>query len=323
MPDCAVALDPRAFAATERCWICDSPTRRRVQREVYDLDGFTAQDPEVSRYTGCEFWLVRCRRCGFIQPEMLPTLPGFFGRLYDQHWSEDWLEREFASAAKDLIFGVVVSELGRRVGGARGGLLDVGAHVGKFIDRARAAGWRAEGVELNARTAAYAVRRTGLPVHRLSLEALVASGRRYRAVIFTDVLEHIPCPRAALTAAHELLEPGGWIAVKVPYGRSQLLKERVRARLRGGRPAVATNLVHVNHFSPRSLRLVLTATGFDSVDLSVGAPELLPYGGSPGALAANALRLTCYHLARALPWGTHSPLAFNLHAFARKPEQGS
>jgi Methyltransferase domain len=173
---------------------------------------------------------------------------------------------------------------------------------------------------VNPRTAAYAGRRTGAPVHHDSLRALAVSGPRYHAITFTDVLEHMPDPRAVLEASRALLVRGGWIAVKVPYGDRQLVKERIRARLRGRRPSIGTNLVHVSHFSPRSLRLGLSMAGFDSIAVSVGAPELFCAAprGTLRVPAANAVRLACYRLARALPLGVRSPLAFNLQAFARR-----
>ena len=123
--------------------------------------------------------------------------------------------------------------------------------MGRLIHLAAEAGWRAEGMELNPRTSAYAARATGLPVHRADLRDLQAEGRRYGAVTLVDVLEHIAEPVGALRAVRGVLEPGGWIAVKVPHGPNQLLKERIRGRVfRGYRPTVADNLVHVSHFTP-------------------------------------------------------------------------
>ena len=61
-----------------------------------------------------------------------------------------------------------------------------------------------------------------------------------------------PTPSVYSLALRALLAPGGWTAVKVPSGPGQLRKEQWRGRLlRGYRPTLADNLVHVNHFSPR------------------------------------------------------------------------
>jgi SAM-dependent methyltransferase len=232
--------------------------------------------------------------------------------MYDQRWPDDWLAGEFASEAKTFIFAGILEELERRLPPARRTLVDVGAHVGRFVHMAAARGWRAEGIELNARTAEFAARRSGAAVHRLDARGLASRGQGYDAVVLIDVLEHIPEPRAVLETLAPLVTPGGCVAVKVPCGANQLRKERMRVALgRAARVSVADNLVHVSHFSPRSLRLALERAGFAGVDLTVGAPE------TPGAAPARAARRALYYAARATG-GARSPLAFNLQAFARR-----
>jgi SAM-dependent methyltransferase len=315
----APAHDPHAgFTPVAACWVCGGTALGLVHTALFELSEYARQDPELARYTGATVRIVRCAACGFGQPEALPALPDFFGRMYDQRWSGEWMETEFTSAYKDLIFGTVLRRLEARLPGRRT-LLDLGAHVGRLMRVAAGRGWVAEGVELNPSTAAHAARATGLPVHRMDARELSSTGRRWAAVTLIDVLEHIPQPVGALEAARTVLEPGGWIAVKVPHGRVQLRKEALRARLRPGyRATVADNLVHVNHFGVRSLRLALERAGFGDVRISIAPPELFP----PGPLWArravhNGLRLGVWHLGRLLPGGVESPLSLHLEAFAR------
>src|SRR5205814_1237636 len=118
----------------------------------------------------------------------------------------------------------------------------------------------------------------------------------------TDVLEHIPDPLPVLTQLGRLLEPGGWIAVKVPCGASQLLKQRIR---RFARPSqglrVATNLGHVNQFGPRSLGLALERAGFVDIQIRVAPPELFPLSSWWKRSASHMTRLAVYASARLLP----------------------
>jgi hypothetical protein len=179
-------------------------------------------------------------------------------------------------------------------------------------------GWTVEGVELNPRTAACAARRTGAPVHRVNAHALVAEGRQYSAVTLIDVLEHIPEPMRLFATLSQLVEPGGRVAVKVPCGPSQWTKERVLAALTSHQVSLADNLVHINHFSPRSLRLALEHAGFTRVIVRTGAPELLSIRlGGFRSLVSNAVRLAVYAAGRA-PGGVYTPLALNLQAYATK-----
>lgn len=306
------------FTAVEACWICGGRELRPVATAIFEFSAYAEQDPELAQLTGARIDLLRCRACGFGQPAGLPSLPEYFGRMYDQRWSEEWMEGEFHEGTKDLIFRETLRDLARRLPPERRSLLDLGAHVGRLIHLAAKEGWRAEGIELNPRTSAYAARATGLPVHRADLRDLEAEGRRYGAVTLVDVLEHIAEPVGALRAVRGVLEPGGWIAVKVPHGPNQLLKERIRGRLfRGYRPTVADNLVHVSHFTPRALRMALEQAGFTEIDIRPAAPVLPPE--SPGARRAARvafLRGTTA-AARVLPFGARSPLAMNLQAYAR------
>jgi hypothetical protein len=141
----------------------------------------------------------------------------------------------------------------------------------------------------------------------------------YDAIAITDVLEHIPDPVRVLTRATALLAPGGWIAVKVPCGPSQLLKEEWRGRLvRGYRPTLADNLVHVSHFSPASLRSALERAGFADIVVEPGAPELPGGQGWRGA-GSRFVRRALHATARSVPGGVHLPVTLNLQAYARRP----
>jgi SAM-dependent methyltransferase len=277
---------------------------------------YAEQDPELHEYTGEHVWLVRCASCGFGQPEALPTLPKYFDRMYDQQWSPAWVEGEFGATYKDLIFRGILDELAFRVLPDRRRLLDVGAHAGRFMHLAQGRGWTVEGIELNPRTAAYAEARTGAAVHRVNAHTLSLNGHRYDAVVLTDVLEHIPEPKRLLAALAGLLEPGGVIAVKVPNGSAQLIKERCLARLTSHRVSLAENLVHVNQFTPCSLKLALERAGFQRSGVRAAAPEMPPVAGVR-AVADRALRLGLF-AAASLPGALYTPLALHLQAYAVK-----
>jgi SAM-dependent methyltransferase len=233
--------------------------------------------------------------------------------MYDQRWSDDWVTAESGSAYKDVIFGRILAALGERVRSTPRTLLDVGCHAGRFLRLAGEAGWTVEGTEINERTATHAAASTGVPVHRLSAGRLGELGRRFDAVTLTDVLEHIPQPVALLSTVRRVVADGGWVAIKVPCGPAQLLKETWRARLsRGYRATVADNLVHISHFSPRALRSALERAGFGDITMEVAAPEC-PAGAPVAAFA----RLALYHVGRRVPGGIHTPIALHLQAFAR------
>lgn len=308
------------FQPVTRCWVCEGNDLVPFHECRFDYLEYATQDPELHLYSGQTAWLARCSACGFGQPDRLPTLPRFFDRMYDQRWSDAWIEQEFESDCKDLIFRTILRELDRRTSRGPRHLLDIGAHAGRFLRVAREAGWEVEGIELNPRTAAFAARRTGATVHRVNAHTLAASGGRFCAITLTDVLEHIPEPVTLLTTVARLAEPGGSIAVKVPCGRSQWHKERLLSALSRSREiSLAGNLVHVNHFTPRSLRMALERSGFQHVRVRVAAPELLARQQPVlRRLASNAVRLGVYAAAQ-LTGALDTPLALNLQAYATLP----
>jgi SAM-dependent methyltransferase len=306
-----------AYEATGPCWICGATDRTPFHSAILEFDAWREQDPELAAYTGQRIELTRCRACGFAQPDRMPVLPRYFERMYDQRWSAEWVAQEFGSTYKDVIFSRILEALGARIRTPSRTLLDVGSHAGRFLQLARDAGWRAEGTEINARTAAHAAARTGAIVHRLRAEQVLEIGRRFDAITLTDVLEHIPRPLDLLSTLRAALGAGGWISVKVPCGPAQLLKETWRARVsRGYRATIADNLVHVSHFSPGALRLALARAGFDNITVEVAAPEC-----PPDANGSRAVRLALYGLARRVPFGVHTPIALHLQAFARRSDR--
>ena len=306
------------FADVPACWVCGGGALAREHDAILDLEVYRDQHPDLAEYTGETVWFRRCSACGFTQPERVPVLPGFFDRLYDQLWSADWVQQEFESDYKDLIFRTILRGLARR-SAAGGRLLDIGAHAGRFLHLAQRAGWHPEGIELNPRTAAFAATRTGLPVHSVNVERLPLSSRNYGAITLIDVLEHVPDPVALLDRVDDALEAGGWVVVKVPSGPAQRQKERIRARLhRNYRPRLADNLVHVNHFSPGSLRTAFARAGLRNVTVEIAPPELPPVHSYRNA-ASNLLRRCLYHGGRVIPGAINTPLALNLLAFGQRP----
>jgi SAM-dependent methyltransferase len=317
------------MSPTGSCWICGGRDQKPVWRDLFDLSAHPRFGP-YAHANNPDSILLRCRNCGFGQPEALPAIPDYFDTLYgDQPWlTEESMQLDYDRGLKDLLFSEVLAAIGSRLRPeVPRTLLDVGTYIGRFLELAAAAGFQAEGIELNRRAADFAARRTGYPIHRLKAQDLANDGRRFGAVTMIDVLEHIPQPAPIVATLRELLVPGGVLAVKVPHGPIQRMKERVRGAFRSPREREARNIgvmarfVHVNHFTVESLRACLENAGFIDVRITTAAPDFQEHTSAHNLSARVRAwnRLAAYRLARSIPMGVHSPLSLHLLAAGTVP----
>jgi 2-polyprenyl-3-methyl-5-hydroxy-6-metoxy-1,4-benzoquinol methylase len=301
------------------CWICGASDWDRVFTDVVDLKYFPALHP-YDHGAHPPIYLVRCRSCGFGQPESMPDHSSYFDAIYQKSYSDEVFNADFETPYRDVIYRTILRSLGRylRPETPRT-LLDVGASTGRFVYLASQAGWEAEGAETDKKAAAVAARRSGRPIHTCRAQELALDGR-FGALTLNDVLEHIPQPSCVVASLRPLLAPGGVLAIKVPHGPPQRWKESLRGWIHHDREkhrvGVMTNFTHVNHFTPRSMKRMLEGAGYRVLEITVGAPEYHVGPRKPKAILSNVMRWSAYQLSRWIPGGLYSPMAFNLQVYA-------
>lgn len=134
-------------------------------------------------------------------------------------------------------------------------LVEAGAAAGFFVAAARAEGIDAAAVEPARVCVQYARDRLGVPAHEGTLES-VRLTRPVEAVCAFHVLEHTDDLHRFLTAAHEALLPGGWLALEVPNADSPV------ARRQGRNWPHLSPLHHRWHFGPETLTRLVESHGF-------------------------------------------------------------
>jgi 2-polyprenyl-3-methyl-5-hydroxy-6-metoxy-1,4-benzoquinol methylase len=135
----------------------------------------------------------------------------------------------------------------------RGAVLDVGCSSGAFLFQLRQR-WPADyqilGTDVSGPALDYAESR-GIPIVRRNFLDQEFDGRKFEAVTFWAVLEHVAEPGRFLEKAHAILKPGGFCFVLVPNLKS------LAVRLLGARYRYVYSQ-HLNYFTSQSLARLAT-----------------------------------------------------------------
>ncbi|RYZ27806.1 MAG: class I SAM-dependent methyltransferase, partial [Sphingobacteriales bacterium] len=141
-----------------------------------------------------------------------------------------------------------------RTGLQRGNLLDIGAGAGTFAAFMKQSGWSVTGVEPDATTRGKAFENYGINL-LASDELFQLVPQTYNAITMWHVLEHVHDLHGYLEQIKKLLKPGGVLFIAVPNYTSD------DATRYGERWAAWDVPIHLYHFSPASMKRLLTKHG--------------------------------------------------------------
>jgi len=140
-------------------------------------------------------------------------------------------------------------------------LLDVGCGYAFFVDEARRAGFRAEGLEVSSQRRALAREATPAPIHNLDLFTAGSRLGRYDAITAFHVIEHVSRPVPFLAAARKHLAKRGRLIIEVPNLDDLMVEASAPFR------SFIWQRAHVSYFTPATLRRALRDAGFRSVEI--------------------------------------------------------
>jgi 2-polyprenyl-3-methyl-5-hydroxy-6-metoxy-1,4-benzoquinol methylase len=163
-------------------------------------------------------------------------------------------------------------------------LLDYGCGRGALGRAAREAGLAVVGIEPDAEARCAAERDAGLRAYA-DVAALrrELSDARFDVITLWQVIEHLRRPWDDLVTLREMLSPDGMLVVATPNARC------LRARIEGARWENVANPTHLHYFTERSLRRVLSASGFETVE-RLAIPAAYPHHGPLRRTAQRVLR---------------------------------
>jgi ubiquinone/menaquinone biosynthesis C-methylase UbiE len=261
---------------------------KTVAREQVDTEIVLAcnicgseQIQEVDR----EFNFCRCESCGYVFDSPRPSFAEI-GAFYSQAGKYDtWLEEE---EARDTLWKRRLKKLLRS--GAHGRLLDIGTGYGQFLHHAQPLFSEVTGTEVSESAVALAKQKYGLSLLAGQVEQLDLPQQSFDAITLFHVLEHVPDPCMLINRCHALLRTQGMLIIAVPNDvlawTSDIKKIGKRLGIRafqkfspklGISRAGASREIHLSHFTPSVLRLLVESSG-----LHVTEESLDPYYVSRG-----------------------------------------
>jgi SAM-dependent methyltransferase len=162
---------------------------------------------------GVVWELLHCPACGLRYTSPCPT-DEQIGRFY----SGDYHQELMAPGATERTFG---KKFRRYVAWIRkfrrsGRALDIGCSTGLLVRLLGDSGFEAEGMEMNAASAAWAAEHQGIKVRTDLLQDGTFPAGSFDLVTMGDVLEHTVTPLSFLAIVRKILKPGGHMFVSFP-----------------------------------------------------------------------------------------------------------
>lgn len=211
-------------------------------------------------------WCFVCPACGFLASNLSPHVSD--GRLAEVI-DEEQRESALVSLRKKN-FERILDRIDSMTDRAGRSLLEVGCAHGWFLDAAAKRGYDVHGIEPDAPIGALASSK-GHDVAIGFFPDAATLSTRYDVIVFNDVFEHLPDPRAALAACRQRLEPGGLLVLNLPnsggaFFRVALLLDRLalsgpfERMWQKGFPSP-----HLSYFHPDAMTRLTAREGFAEI----------------------------------------------------------
>lgn len=207
-------------------------------------------------------WLYRCSACGFLSSSLEV-------HINTRQIDED--KREFAlHDLRRQNFETVLDWLAEAGLKRSGRILEVGCGHGWFLMAARARGYEALGIEPDQHIASIA-QANGATVRTGFFPDVIEPGEKFDAVIFNDVLEHLPNPFAALKDVRSCLVPAGIAAINLPVATGLFYRiADLLDRFGGQGPfqrmwQLGFPSPHLSYFSAVQLAALAARCGFEEI----------------------------------------------------------
>ncbi|MAE66235.1 MAG: hypothetical protein CMJ18_18345 [Phycisphaeraceae bacterium] len=240
----SLASVPADEIETTDCPICGSDARRFL----FEERGYPVH---------------KCRDCSHVYVSPRPSEAWLADVYADAYLPES----ENAWEGDRSTVDVATARALTRYNPQRGDLLDVGAGFGGVLVHAAKDGWRVHGIEPNRKAFEVARQRLGADadLRQTIFEDVDLPAGSFDCVLMVNVIEHVRDPVALCRRAHELLRPGGCLALRWPQALFQT-RLLYNLKLQKQPPRICLSApIHLHEFTRASMERLYREVGFTRI----------------------------------------------------------
>lgn len=227
------------------CSVCNSTTLKK-QFEATSLDYSSDQKLDI----------VQCENCTHgITSDVVNEIGLYEAGSYD---AKEKIWHKLIRQVLQVLEKNKVSYL-KKLLPSNSHVLEIGAGKGNFLLALRDGGFQIAGIEPSQRSFPIAAEKLGDCVVNCTIEEISLYpkiNRKYNAIVFWHVLEHLQNPGAIVESVKNYLLPGGLLMIAVPNFNS------LQAKFGKEKWYHLDPSRHLSHFTPQSLTNLLEKKGF-------------------------------------------------------------
>ncbi len=207
--------------------------------------------------------IVQCKNCGLVyaNPRKTKALIEKIvtkkeePREVEKKWlpeyirEKKWIQRNFDVRLKLLL----------KFAPKRGKLLDIGSHLGFFLELALRRGFDVVGLEPSEMAVEYAIKKLGIETKIGTLDSIKFPQDHFDVVTLFHTIEHLPDPSKIVYQINQIIRPGGILVIETPNIKNVWVKI-FRRKWRQFLPN------HFYFFSRETLSKLLEKNGFKVLD---------------------------------------------------------
>lgn len=214
------------------------------------------------------YTLLNCRACDLVFRDKLNSVNVYdlVAEVYNPAWiamREEWQQNTFLELAA---FGALLLRI---FAPDKGDLLEIGPGTGEFLYLARATGWNVTGIEASPLVCDYARAKFGLNLYNGVWDPIMIGKKKFHAVAFWHVLEHMPDPVRFLKEVASVLKPEGLLFFSLPN------KNSLTNTVHGPLSRLYREVDHLFHYSAENLTMLLAKASLEAVTLFSRFPNTI------------------------------------------------